>query len=121
MDTSFALAAGSSAGAISGLAVQQVVRQGSQAVCLMAERGQGGAGVAGQAGGFSPCAGNSPERDERRLAEIGVLADLLAGELGGALGVDQIVADLERHAESLGIGPQAFARLRRGAAKDRAG
>ena len=52
------------------------------------------------------------QRDERRLAGAGVLADALAGRGLVARMVDQIVGDLEGEADVAGIAAQRRARLR---------
>ena len=61
------------------------------------------------------------DRHEGRLAGRGVGADRLAGLGRVALGVQQIVDDLEGEAEIVGIGDERVALLRRGMAEDGAG
>ena len=49
---------------------------------------------------------HAQQRDEGRLAGIGVLADRLAGLFDAAFDIQQVVGDLEGEAESCGIGAQ---------------
>ena len=56
--------------------------------------------------------------DHRGLAGRGILAGGLAGFLGGALGIEQIVGDLERGAEVAAVGGEQMALRRRGTPED---
>ena len=53
------------------------------------------AGLLGQQPGLGPGALDAQQRDESRLAALGVLAGLLADLLGAAFDVQQVVGDLE--------------------------
>src|SRR5512145_109562 len=53
---------------------------------------------------------HAQERDEIRLAGGAVLTGRLAGRRGVALGVDEVVGDLEGEAEIVRIGPERLSR-----------
>ena len=77
--------------------------------------------LAGQHIGLGARPFEAQDRDKRRLAGFGVLADLLA-DLGlVALGVEQVVGDLEGEAEVVGVGVQGVPRALRSLAQDRSG
>src|SRR5687767_9864910 len=69
--------------------------------------------------GLAPGAVAAEQGDERLLALVAVLADLLAGLLLLSLLVEQIVGDLEGEADVAGIAAKPGALLRRHPAHDR--
>src|SRR5579859_5164257 len=90
----------------------------AQQLGLVAERLQMAQSLVDQCPSLVLGALEPQDRDEGRLAGLGIAADRLAGLGGGAFLVQEIVGDLEREPDVMGVIVQLPAHFRRRLAED---
>ena len=96
----------------SPIAFQDERGQGQQTAGGRPQRGELLAGLAAQAFGPSPALVDAEQAGVGQLAAGGVLPHALAGLVGGAFHVQQIVGDLKGQPETPAVAVETFQRLR---------